>query len=451
MRSFAVLAILATAGATAACGRTKLADGDDDGDDDPDAGPEEGTARITVLTQGVRAPAVATVVFFDAEGEVTEVTETDDDGVVSSTVLPGATAAAFLEPIVLPTGTIPQREARVVLGVAPGDDILLAGQRFNAGAVVATVELRLPDDVGATSFGVQTPCGFFAAPREGGMGVPVASLQFYESCVSDEFSYVAVAQDDTGPIKSLIGRGHPVDDMSTITVTDPWLALKAEDAEIESIPGEIGQLAVAVTRVVAGDDLAVDVGNAGDVVTDDDLSLAFKDVDGADASTLSVFVDGPSDINGFGTQRWTLRATGGGSRDIAAGDLVLPWIGAPAFDLLGRRVFWSQVGTGEWDATYVRLEWSGEIDGTETFGAVSIIGPPGVNAVALPTPPDDYLGWFPEGLRVNQSTVQLMESSELDGYDEARQRGLEPSFAGNPEELTGDGTVRHSFSPLPLF
>lgn len=429
------------------CGRVRpeAIDGDGDDGDEADGGVDAAPpaeARVTLLSDGPQAPLHGVrVVFFAPDGSVADSTTTAEDGTASAVVASGSAVAAFIEHPT-PGGGPGFREARAVLDVQPGDDIRLAGLWFPTGEPTAKMTIAIAGLANDASIAVYSPCGVFN-------GQSSAQLLFYPGCEPPTFSIVVLALGATGPIRALVVEDVELDDGGAREFPAASLVAATTDRiQLTELPPDLAAVAGAFSAgrkagsTVATDLLPVEMRtNVEDVAM---MSLA--SIDELDAALLDVVLT--SQDTSFGSQKissW--RSPVGGDFALAIGELALPWVGPMLYDVDNRHASWPRVGGQAWDASYITLQWSqGAAGAVGASGIWKIVAPPGVDRVTLPPLPEVVSPWLPPDLVQASAFGLLMESSALDGWNAARQLGLDGGYDVFSRQAPDQATVRVSFS-----
>lgn len=443
MRTSIVLLLLLAAGA---CGKVRLpgsgGDGDggsgggDGGGGSDAAGP--GPVSVTVLSfDGRRTPVEGTpVAFFAANGEHQATVDTDEDGRAVSQLAPGGTVAAFGGD--LPTGSA-SLSVRAVVGVEPGDEIVIGGETYQGGDQTAQMTITLPVLTGAGPYTVYTPCGAFGSDSN------VVTLYFYQSCDVDSFAYVALASGDAGPSfadedEAAVIPGGNYDATST------WQMTPTRPFRFTGIPDEASSVEVGVSAVRTGDqqlDLFLTRGSAP--ASGETLTVRPERIPGYDETMVYGLVraEQPS----LGVVQFARWLGPDDSTDTDLADVMLPWMGPVSFDTATRALRWTIVGAAEYDATYVTV--NANINDGKTFLDTTwfIAAPPGIEEIVLPELPDELSDYYLPDPENVYAYGQIVESSELDGYAGARQRGFDPSYFPRLEPL--GSLTRSSFSGSP--
>ncbi len=437
--SIAILSILIAA----ACGKVRLPGASQgDGGGSADGGGGDATApgpvSVTVLSfDGLRTPVEGIkVAFFEADGEHRATVDTDAEGTATAELAPGGAVVALVA-----GGTlgVPSRMARAVLGVAPGDDIVIGGDAFVGGAQVAAMTLTLPVLTGATFYTVYTPCGTF------GDGTNVVPLYFYSGCDLDSFAYVALASGDAGPSFAREEEAAVIDG-GNYDATSAWQMTPTRPFRFTGVPAEALSIEVGVSAVRAGDqqlDLFLARGSAP--AGEDMLTLRPERIPGYDETMIYGVVRAEqASLGVFQFARW-LGPDESTDSDLAA--LMLPWISPVAFDSATRSLRWRIVGGGDYDVTYLTLIAS--VDDGETLVETQwyVEAPPGIEEIVLPELPDDLSDYYLPDPQNVYAYGQIVDSDQLDGYPAARQRGFDPSYFPRREPL--GSVTRASFSGAP--
>ena len=430
--------------AAAACGKVHLpgsgagddaGSGDGGGDEDA-AGP--GPVAVTVLSfDGRRTPvAEAKVAFFEADGEHRATVETDVDGVATGELAPGGAVIAFVDGA--PAG-VAARSARAVLGVAPGDEILIGGEPSVGGDTVADMTITLPVLTGAASYLVFTPCGTFSA------GSNVVPLTFYTGCDVDSFAYLAVASGDAGR-SYLREQDAPVIPGDNYDAMSSWQTIPTRAFRFTGLPDDAGIVESGNFGMRAGEQqLDAVLSRATGEATAGTLTLRPERIPSYDATmTWTLIRAEQSALGTFNMVHWL------GPDDPTEWDmssLMLPWMGPVAFDTATRSLRWRIVGAGEYDATYLTVIAS--INDGKTFTETQwfVVAPPGIEEIVLPELPADLADHYLPDPENVYAFGQIVESDQLDGYAAARQRGFDPTYFPRLEPL--GSVTRASFSGSP--
>jgi hypothetical protein len=438
------IALLVLLVAAPACGKVRLpgsgSDGGEPGDDgggSADAA-EPGPVTVTVLSfDGQRTPVEGTqVAFFDVDGSHRVTRDTNADGVATADLSPGGAVVAFVD--AAPTGS-PSRAARAVLAVAPGDQIVIGGQPFVGGATVNDMTITLPVVTGTPEYIVYTPCGTFSS------GTEVVYVAFYAGCDVDSFAYLATANGDEGP-SFLREPDAPVIPGGNYDAMSAWQVTPTRAFRYTGVPDEASTIDAGVFGYrIDGQQLNVFMTrDAADAVSDT-LTLRPQRIPSYDQTMHWALVraEQPS-LGSFNVVHWQ-------GPDAATewdlSELMLPWMGPIGFDAATRRAGWQMVGTGTWDATYLTVVASSN-DG-EKFRETQwfIVAPPGIEEIVLPELPAELTEYYLPDPQNVFAYGQIVESSELDGYPEARQKGFDPSY--EPRLEPAGSVTRSSFSGNP--
>ncbi|HUS65949.1 MAG TPA: hypothetical protein VMZ28_15460 [Kofleriaceae bacterium] len=430
-----------------ACGRVKGPGGGGDGDGgagDGDGGSGAdaavpGLVEVTVLSEtGLSEPREdIPVVFFQPDGTAEATEMTDADGKASAELLPGGAVVVFTH--IELAGTL-QTQLWAALAVQPGDSIVF-GRRKYVGEVTANMTIRLPI-AKSIDFKVTTPCGTFSSNTR---DVPVV---FYDHCDDSPFGALGVmtAGEDQYEIS---GGDIDIDDGLTVPLPGDYALVPSPDVTVEGLENVSGVSASWQAARVGDSNLALGLGPLVEGTADTDtLTLAPRKAVTPDEVMLQldVYDEQPQ----LGRQFYSLWSEGGGDEDpvlIDLADVAMPRVGQPVFEQATRHFGWSQVGDGDWDATYVTFFWQ-QVDGkvVTSNGLGRVLVPPGVHEVVLPPVPVEYEAWLPESLDQIAAQVTLFDAELLDA-DGARQLGFAPS--AQPEyQLTHEPqTVRYAMSP----
>ena len=442
MRTWApVLFLLA-----AACGKVHLPGSDTGGDGgtgDGDGGGESdaaaaGPVSVTVLSfDGQRTPVEgAEVAFFEPDGSHRATVDTDGEGVATAELLPGGAVVTFVADG--PSGAALQT-ARAVLGVAPGDQIVIGGEPFVSGDFVTSMTITFPVLTGAGEYLVFTPCGTF------GSGTNVVGLSFNTGCDVDSFAYLAVATGDAGPSFMREPDATVIPD-GNYDAQGAWQMTPTRPFRFTQVPDEASLIDTGVYAVRAGEDqLDVFITRDSGPTAADTLTLRPQRLPNYDGTLTQTIVHAEQPALGhFAVAHWL------GPDDPTEWDLsqlMLPWMGPVGFDAGARRLRWRIVGAGEYDATYLNVIAS--INDGKTFREIRwvIAAPPGIEEIVLPELPDELSGFYLPDPQNVFAYGQIVESSELDGYGGARQKGFDPTYFPRREPL--GSVTRSSFSGVP--
>jgi hypothetical protein len=429
----------------AACGKVSLpgssgdgdgGSGDGDGGGSDAAGP--GPVTVTVLSfDGRRTPVEgAQVAFFAASGEHQATVDTDDEGRATSDLAPGGAVVAFGGDV--PTGSA-SLAVRAVLGVEPGDQIVIGGEPYQGGSLAAEMTITLPVLTGAASYIVYTPCGTFSS------GNNVVPLTFYQSCDVDSFAYVALASGDAGPSFAEEDEAAVIPG-GNYDATATWQMTPTRPFRFTGVPDEALSVEVGVSGVRTGDQqldlfLTRDEAPAGEEM----LTLRPERIPGYDETLIYGLVraEQPS----LGTFQFTRWMGADDSTDTDLADVMLPWMGPVALDTASRSLRWRIVGAGEYDATYVTV--NANINDGDTFLETTwfVVAPPGIEEIVLPELPAELSEYYLPDPENVYAYGQIVESSEVEGYAGARQRGFDLSYFPRLEPL--GSVTRSSFSGAP--
>jgi hypothetical protein len=433
-----VMALLAACGdVTAPGGGTDAAAGDAARGVDAS---QPGLVTVTILDpdQDREPMADVPVVFFEVDGSEAATEMTDSDGVASAELHAGGAVVAFVTSTMALGSFSPLTWA--VVDVQPGDEITLGGRPLDNGAVTESMTIELPA-MTSSSFAVETRCGSFTSLSN---QVVVSS---FERCAPDTFS--------------LIGYVFVGDDRYVVTDTDvvfdtdnphavegSWQLVPSPDVTVEGLDDASFLQAGWRRALLGGDNLSTALATVNDSATSDVLTLTPAKV--ADPEHVMLELTVVAEQPGLGAQLLMLWRDGDGDEDavlLDAADLLLPWIGVPLIDRDTRQVSWTQVGDGDWDATYLTFYWKATDDESTRIGEWRVVVPPGRHELVLPPVPEAYGEWFPADIdQFLEPLVMLFDSDALD-RDSARQLGIDPrEFVIYPSTLTEPASLRYSFS-----
>ena len=411
----------------------------DGGESQPDAGaPGPVTVRVLGPPDRTAQEGVA-VAFFGPDGALVQVVDTDGGGLATAELLPGGAVILFVPPPpVMGTSLL---RAWAVLDVQPGDEITLGPSPAGINERVGQMLLELGPLDGAGAYWAHTPCGYFPGSAAGAGVVPIT---VFSHCDDSPFPFVALADSQTA-LHSIVEPSVAFSDGSTFVSGADWQPVAPSQVNLVDLPDDLAHVQGGFPRArVSGVDLAVNLPFVGADITGDTAGIAPVRLSGVD-SQLELSV-GPEQ-QGLGNQLATFWP-GDGDVTISAEELLLPWIGPPLLDLDRRRLSFVAAGDAPWDATYVDFIWSVVDEDTGSFqeGVWTIVGPPGRGELVLPEVPDGFSDYLPERFENAYTYVIALEHGDLDGWDAARQHGLDPYNGAYQGEPGSTATVRRSFS-----
>ena len=430
--------------ALGACGQVK---GPGAGGGDGDGGPGDGggadaavpgLVEVTVLSEtGLSEPREdIPVVFFQPDGSQEATEMTDADGKASAELLPGGAVVVFTH--IELAGTL-QTQLWAAVDVQPGDSIVF-GRRKYVGEVTANMTIRLPI-AKSIDFKVVTPCGTFSSNTR---DVPVV---FYDHCDDSPFGAVGLmaAGED---LYEISGGDIDVDDGATFPLPGEYALVPSPDVTVEGL-GDVSGVYTSWQAARIGDStISPGLGFVEGSADTDTLTLTPRKAVTPDEVMLQldVYDEQPQ----LGRQFYSLWSEGGGDDGPVLLDLAdfgMPRVGQPVFEQATRRFGWSQVGDGDWDATYLFFSWR-QVDGKviTSNGFARVLVPPGVHDVVLPPVPEEYAAWLPESIDQIDAQVTLFDAELLDA-DAARQLGFQPSAQPDFQLTHEPQTVRYAMSP----
>ena len=397
------------------------------------AGPGPVTVRVLSF-DGLRTPLEGVKVgFFAPDGGHQATVETDGDGAATSDLEAGGAVAAFLDG---PPAGVAGPVVRLVLGVAPGDEIVIAGDSFHSGEPPVTMNVVLPALAGSVFYDLSTSCGNY------GSNTTTVAISFYPECDNDTFSFVATASGDAGR-HYLRGENVPVVASGTYEAPGSWQMTPNRPFLFTEVPDEAGTVDVGVFGVRTGDH-QIDVHLLRDsaVVAEDMITLHPDRIPNYDETMIwsTVRAEQPA-LGTFNYVRWLGPDD---PTDSNLGELKLPWMTQVIYDNASRGLDWRLIGSGEFDATYVTLIAS--INDGKVFTEVEwfVVAPPGIEEIVLPELPDELSRYFISDPEYVNAFGQIVDSDQLDGYDAARPKGFDPSYFPAREPL--GSLTRSSFS-----
>lgn len=437
MRAARVLAaMIATLGSALACGDNLGVQPEADGA----AGPPP--VSLTVLSfRGTRLPQSGQLVaFYDPDGTLVATAETDSEGKASAQLDGGGTVLLFTEGVTLPVVDLRQKVGVAVVGVQPGDDIVLGGPDETdidfdvAGSMAIDID---PHPEFAVWFeGLGTCAGGFSW----GFGTPPPVFTTYAREGCESFDMVGLAHGPSGPIAYFEVDDAPFIDGSTYTVTEGWSDMPEVTVDFSNLSdiGDEVRAMIYEIRLEGGFRRQPAFGQRCAEITGTSASLSLIGLPSQE-SALALSIPGGSMI------QWL--APGSTAIAIDAAALPVPHIDDATWDSATRRFRWTVTGEQVVDATYVLKEWSTDEGATEWVWpseiAWHLVVPPGVDQVTLPAFPEEAADWLPAGAVPSRvTTVTVIESSEV-GWDAVRPLGIDPTRSEWALELgTGATTWR---------
>jgi hypothetical protein len=440
MRFEIIMLLLATA-----CGDVSSGRAGGDAGSDGSAGADAalpGPVRVTVLGDVEREPLEdIDVAFFGPDGAHEVTVQTDASGVATADLMAGGAVMAFPPTTVIKAGLPPSLTAWVVLDVHPGDEIVLGGQRAR-GDFLFTMTLTLPVQDAATPYTVSTPCGTFGSESN------VVPIAFYENCATETFPFVAVAT--TGETRHFMVSADEVTvaEAGDAPIEQAWIEAQNEEIDLTDVPPNVGLLRGTLQYGrLDGDELFVAMPQSSVDADTSAGTISPLRTEGFDELMLGLEIYNETDTLG---RQLVSRWSDGGEDTPAMSieDVLLPWVGYPYYDSATRTFAWPQVGDGDWDSTTINLYWyaNGGKKVPSTSGQLIIIAPPGIHQAVLPPLPDDLAQYLPEEVSAVDVSVQLFESAGVDGWDAARQLGIDTNHDGFARDESAAGLTRRSFS-----
>ncbi len=430
---------IAIALAAAGCGKVKLPGGGDDGPES-DAGTPDATAvgPVSVTVLGFDGKRTARegidVGFFAPDGTHDATVATGADGVAESDLESGGAIVVF-EPIPPSIGITPNARAYAVLAVEPGDHIVVGGEAYFGGDPVGMMNIDLPPVTGATFYEVDTSCGNYTSATN------VVQILRFEECDPDTFSFLATTTGDAGRMY-LREEDVPVLD-TTYDAMASWQMMPTRPFLFTGVTDEASNLAAGVYSVRTGDD-RIDSSLVRDssAVTQDMATLRPERIPSYDATMVwsELRPEQPA-LGAFDMVRWLGPVD---DTDADLGDLMMPWMSPISYDSGERALRWRIIGDQDYDGTYLTVVASVN-DGKIFLETVWFVAaPPGIDEIVLPTLPAAKSDYFLPDPEFVNAFGQIVESNQLDGYDGARQLGLDPSYFPRNEPL--GAVVRTTFS-----
>lgn len=367
---------------------------------DGPAGPVSITALT--LTGNGQPQAGARALFYDRDGALVADQTTPADGTASADLPPGGTAV-----VVWTQSSGVHIDA--ILGVEPGDDLVMGHRASPPGLPIGTVTANLPATDGAQDYAVSGGCADsgFRVPDGGQVSLKVT---FYGgSCDPDTYDYLAVATGaDHRPLAYAELLDQPLVDGQTLPAFSDWHPVGSFTARFTSVPA--GAIPLSVTAVPTMDGILFGSGVGADIVPDGKSQVSFALPRFGDGLYLATEVATTS--TAFSQTVYT-RAPGGLNDSIELGPLLLPWVTAPSVPG-SRCIALSQQGSGTADGEVVLMHPAAARDHDQV--AWEILAPPGTTRIVLPHLPDDLAAYELAPGETGASKLWLIESSDFDDY-----------------------------------
>ncbi len=304
----------------AACGKVQsLADANGSGSNidantGPDANPR-GTVKVTVFDpSGTGAnPTGIPVVFIDPNGSLVANVPTDSNGKAQADVLPGASVTAVFAP------DATDYVMDVVLGVKPGDDIVI--QDTPSQATTGTFTVSFPSLANATTYYAYGPCG--GSPSS--TGGP-AALTFQAYCTVSPMTVGVVAYNSSGQVIGYIEQANlTFTDGGSTTIPGSWGNQISMTASATNVPADVTNVAFYRTvRYPSG--FGTSMGSAAPSNSMVTISSAVP------ASNKAVM---QTTLRKNATMQFIYQPVDGGSTSysVDAGANELPWLAQPSMDV----------------------------------------------------------------------------------------------------------------------
>lgn len=390
-------------------------------DAEPDL-PEVGTVTLDLHSpfDGAEGPvAGADVLVLRPDGTVIAETTTDDEGIATVDEVPaGSIMLIALEIVAGAPGSV----TIAVYDLQPGDDIRFRGEAAN-GDFLGSMDVNLPTHPDTpASYVVASGCG---SSTDSDTSVPVS---FSAACViDDDADVLAWARDADQGVLGFLSAQRPFVSPGTMDLTGlTWSAPQTIALEVHAIPSQAGAIAVRAEQVL-------DLRTYGNIV-----ETPFQSTDSADLSfdiprpasfgdSTLVELSLRANQSGLGEQQVSTRvAPEDDELDVLLEDGLLPWYGGTAYSIEDRVVTWSRTSGDDPDGHYLLLVWEEESDGST--GGWFAISPPDWTELRLPPLPDGWEERQPREPASVEAALFAAESSEVDGWDGARQRGFDLVF-----------------------
>jgi hypothetical protein len=422
-----------------ACGDIKSSAGGDAGADGgtPDA---RAVGSITVTVEhlfGSDQPLEGNqVVVVDSAGAIAADITTDADGAATADQIEAGSTLIilFAQP---PAGASAGRQAIVMVGIEPGDDIRFAEENAEgtpAGSMNVTWP-AYPDPV--NTYQVHNGCTSTETNDT------ITNLSWEQECLADgEAQGLVRAVAASGDTLGWLGGTVAFADTGTLDIAGPWKPPHPLAVTLSNIPSEAQSLrpglAPARGHTALGEASLPDVA-LGDATVAFDVAMPPAFVD-SDLVTFDFSPDQPT----IGANALAVRvAADAETLDLSLADELLPWYGTPILDAASRTFSWTRTSGGvEPDAQYAIMFWKER--GSEDEWFTALIAPPDVTAVTVPELPADYEQFMPIDPVTLGIQLQAGESSELDGYRAARQVGVSLIYNDPVLGLDPPSTMRRS-------
>jgi len=411
---------LCAAALATGCGKVKTFPDGGGGADAPaaaDAGPDanpRGTVHVTVIdNNGTGAPVVnAPVVFFDPDGSMVADVKTDGNGQAQADVLPGATATAVW------TLANNRYQIMTITDIAPGDNLTF-GYTANTGTADGTFTVNnVPTYGSATSYTVYGPCG----SGDVGAGAPVAVLNLSTDCEGASNELIVLAKNSNGAtIGSLTKTGVTYTNGGSISLTgSAYDSVQSFTANYTNIPAGVSQIQLRRTSAFPNGPTDIAMGNPSGMT----LNLSVPSAPGAGTSAFIT----SNFTRSTGEQQILRQRVAGASFSYGAdvGTNLLSWIQQPTLDVANQVLTQTPSGVGHAiDVYFADVQYSRTV-GQVTSSYEWIVFQKEAGPAFLPQLPGDVPPVNPLATDTVSSTVAIQfETSDLDGYDAARQSPLD--------------------------
>lgn len=387
-----------------------------------DAGPDEpevGTVTLDMQNPigGEGGPvAGADVLVLQQDGTVVAETTTDDEGLASIDDVP----AGSIILVAVDGGGLSENGTIAIYDVQPGDEIRFRGDPSN-GASLGQMSVELPAHPDTPpSYTVASGCG---ASGSGATSIP---LSFEEACVmgaEQEADVLAWAKDIDGVVLGFIDDRRPfMADMSMDLTGLDWAAPQVIPLAIDDIPSEAGNITVRSEQVL-GRRTYGNIVDIQDMPTDGtEFDVQIPRPAGFGDATLVDMVFGANQ-DGLGEQQIAMTVTPAIDEvNVSLAEELLPWYAGAVYSAEDRTITWSSTSGRAPDAHYIIFAWEEESDGTD--GVWFTVSPSDWTELKLPPLPDDWENRQPSEPGAILAAVFAAESSEVDGWDAARQQGF---------------------------
>jgi hypothetical protein len=440
MRAY-VLGIMAMAiGLHAGCGKVEKIGADGGGDGDPDAA-APGQVSVTVFDlfgEGSGPISGATVLLLDADGEIVVETTTDAEGRAGGTTGGNSTLVLLLPPSANPSGSF-QNISIAVLGVQPGDDIVIADEERGSGTSDSML-VELPFLDGVTRYEIAIGCGFASSADK-----PTLQVFVEDICLEDgQFDFLGMGRDSLGNVIAFFpGRAQFVPG-GAVSPAGDWSSPASVQLALRGLPAIADTLRLEAFPLLGGRDFGSTFSFEQPVGASELTVVAPLPVGFGDGRLVSLGLRSSQPAVGEQIIQ-ILTAPDTGAVDLDVDELLLPWYGPVLFSTPDRSLVWSRSAGRSPDAQYAFFLWqeAGGIGG----GAWFFVAPPDVDRVAVPPLPERFASRLPVEPVSVFAQLFAVDASIFDSFDQARQRAFEPLYEDAASKFPVPGHLVRSVPP----